>query len=109
MRQVRIAAVVLAAMLTAAGAHAAVDAAKAKQLANKYYCLTCHKIDEKSVGPAYTEVAKKYKGDQGAEAKLVAKVKNGGSGVWGGIPMPPNSAVPEADIKTIVEWVLSLQ
>ena len=109
MKKILIAAIAVGGMLLGSGAHAAADAAKAKQLANKYYCLTCHKIDEKSVGPAYTEVAKKYKGDQGAEAKLAAKVKNGGSGVWGGIPMPPNSAVPEADIKTIVEWVLSLQ
>ena len=109
MRKILIAAVAVGGTFIASGAHAAVDAAKAKQLANKYYCLTCHKLDEKSVGPAYNEVAKKYKGDQGAEAKLIAKVKNGGSGAWGGIPMPPNSAVPDADIKAIVEWILSLQ
>jgi len=60
------------------------------------------------VGPSYVEVAKKYKGDASAEAKLIAKVKNGGSGVWGTIPMPPNN-VPDADIKTLVEWVLFLQ
>jgi len=95
-------------ILIASGAHAAVDAAKAKQLAQKYNCLACHAVDKKLVGPAYDEVAKKYKGDSGAEAKLAAKVKSGGSGVWGQIPMPPNN-VPDADIKTIVEWILSLQ
>jgi len=88
-------------------AHAA-DEAKAKQLAQKYNCLACHATDKKLVGPAYVDVAKKYKGDKSAEAKLIAKVKSGGSGVWGAIPMPPNN-VPDADVKVLVEWVLSLQ
>jgi cytochrome c len=90
------------------GANAAVDAAKAKQLAQKYNCPACHAVDKKLVGPSYDDVAKKYKGDSGAEAKLIAKVKAGGSGVWGQIPMPPNN-VPDADVKTLVEWILSLQ
>jgi len=100
-------------LATAAGAvlastaNAAVDEAKAKQLAQKYNCLACHAVDKKLVGPAYAEVAKKYKGDKGALDHLSAKVKAGGSGVWGAIPMPPNN-VPDADIKTLVEWVLSL-
>jgi cytochrome c len=96
------------ALLFGASAHAAVDAAKAKQLAQKYNCLACHAVDKKLVGPAYQEVAKKYKGDKTAEDKLVGKVKAGGSGVWGAIPMPPNN-VPDADVKTLVEWILSLQ
>jgi len=78
-------------------------------LAKKYNCLACHAIDHKVVGPAYKDVAKKYAGQSGAEAKLIEKVKKGGSGVWGPIPMPPNSAVPDADIKKLVEWVLSLK
>ncbi len=78
-------------------------------LAKKYGCLNCHAIDKKLIGPAYKDVAAKYKGDKGAEARLVAKVKNGGSGVWGQIAMPANSSVPEADIKTLVKWVLSLK
>jgi cytochrome c len=52
-------------------------------------------------------VAKKYAGDKGAEAKLIAKVKAGGSGVWGPIPMPPNAQVSDADVKTLVKWILS--
>jgi cytochrome c len=64
-------------------------------------------MDKKVIGPSYQDVAAKYKGDAGAEAKLVAKIKNGGAGVWGQIPMPPNPNVPEADIKTLVKWVLS--
>ncbi len=109
MKRILIAAIAMGGMFVATGASAAADAAKAKQLANKYNCLACHAIDKKLVGPSYDDVAKKYKGDSGAEAKLAAKVKNGGSGAWGAIPMPPNSNVPDADVKTIVEWILSLQ
>ncbi len=76
-------------------------------LAKKHNCLACHAIDKKLVGPSYQEVAAKYKGDAGAEAKLVAKIKNGGSGAWGQVPMPPNASVPEGDIKTMVKWVLA--
>jgi cytochrome c len=60
------------------------------------------------VGPAYKEVAKKYKGNADAAAMLEKKVSDGGSGTWGAIPMPPNKGkVPEADIKTLVAWILS--
>lgn len=86
-----------------------VYAADAQALAQKSGCLACHAVDKKVLGPAYKDVAAKYKGDKGAEARLIAKVKAGGSGVWGPIPMPANSPqVKDADIKTIVEWVLSL-
>jgi len=78
-------------------------------LAQKSGCLACHSVDKKVLGPAYKDVAAKYKGDAGAEAKLVAKVKAGGSGVWGPMPMPANSPqVKDEDIKTIVKWILSL-
>lgn len=95
-------------MLAGAGsAHAAVDAAKAQDIANKNACMGCHQVDKKLVGPAFKDVAAKYKGDKGALAKLSAKVKNGGSGVWGPVPMPANAGVSDADIKTVVEWVLA--
>ena len=81
----------------------------AKALAQKSGCLACHSVEAKVLGPAYKDVAAKYKGDKGAEARLVAKVKAGGSGVWGPMPMPANSPqVKDEDIKTIVHWVLSL-
>ena len=80
-----------------------------EELAKKSACLACHQIDKKLVGPAYKEVAKKYGGDAGAEAKLIAKVKAGGSGVWGAIPMPPNAAISDADIKTLVKWILAMK
>ena len=80
-----------------------------EELAKKSACLACHQIDKKLVGPAYIEVAKKYAGDAGAEAKMIAKVKAGGSGVWGAIPMPPNAAISDADIKTLVKWILAMK
>ncbi len=80
-----------------------------EELAKKSACLACHQIDKKLVGPAYKEVAKKYAGDAGAEAKLIGKVKAGGSGVWGAIPMPPNAAISDADIKTLVKWILAMK
>jgi cytochrome c len=75
----------------------------------KYGCSACHAVDKKIVGPAYQDVAAKYKGDKDAPAKLVQKVKAGGSGVWGQVPMPPNSAVPDEDVKALVTWILSLK
>ncbi len=94
---------VAAAML----ASASVMASPASDLATKSGCLACHDVAAKKGGPAYAEVAKKYAGDKGAEAKLVEKVKKGGSGVWGSMPMPPNAAVKDEDIKTLVKWILA--
>jgi len=77
-------------------------------LAQKSGCTACHAVDKKLVGPGYKEVAAKYKGDKTAQAKLEEKVKKGGVGTWGQVPMPPNSHVNDADIKKLVAWVLSL-
>ena len=102
-------AIAVAGSMLAATQAGAVDAAAAQALAQKSGCLACHSVEKKVLGPAYKDVAAKYKGDKTAEARLVAKVKAGGSGVWGPMPMPPMGAqVKEADIKTVVEWVLSL-
>lgn len=94
---------VAAAALLIAGQAAAADETA---LATSKGCLACHSIDKKVVGPAYKDVAKKYKGDKGAEAKLVEKVMKGGSGVWGSTPMPPNNVTKEEATK-LVKWVLS--
>jgi len=80
-----------------------------EELAKKHACTACHAVDKKVVGPAFKEVAAKYKGNAKAEAMLVEKVKKGGVGVWGQVPMPPNSSVPDADVKALVKWVLSLK
>ncbi len=95
-------------VLTAAVAAALSAPAQAQEaLAKKHNCLACHAVDKKLVGPSYKDVAAKYRGDPGAEAKLVAKVKKGGQGVWGQVPMPPNSSVPDADVQSLVKWILS--
>lgn len=104
MKQLVIAAALAAMSLSA---HAAVDAAKAQELAGKNACLGCHAVDKKMVGPAYKDVAAKYKGQKDAVATLVKKVKAGGSGVWGATPMPPNTGISEADTKIVVEWILA--
>jgi len=79
-----------------------------EELATKNACMSCHKVDIKVVGPALKDIANKYKGDEAAAATLAAKVKTGGSGVWGPIPMPPNAHVSDADVKTLIDWILSL-
>jgi cytochrome c len=78
------------------------------ELAKKYNCLACHSADKKLVGPSYQEVAAKYKGQADAPDKLAAKVKAGGVGVWGQVPMPPNPTVPDADLKALVTWILGM-
>jgi cytochrome c len=98
-------------MIAAAGLMVAGSAMAADMpdLAKKSNCTSCHAIDKKVVGPAWMEISKKYKGQADAEAKLVTKVAKGGSGAWGSMPMPPNAPkVSEADIKTLVEFILGL-
>ena len=91
-------------LLLAAGA-APVQAQLA--LAQQKNCLGCHAVEKRVLGPAYKEIAAKYRSDKAAEANLVKKVKAGGSGVWGPTPMPPNAHVKEDDIKTLVQWILA--
>lgn len=79
------------------------------ELAKSKNCMACHAVDAKLVGPAYKEVAKKYKGQKDAEAKLIQKVMKGGSGVWGPVPMPPNPQVSSAEAKTLVNWILNIK
>ncbi|UGQ49173.1 c-type cytochrome [Massilia endophytica] len=85
----------------------AAHAATPEELAKSKNCMACHAIDKKMVGPAYKDVAAKYKGQKGAEDKLVQKVLKGGSGTWGAVPMPPN-AVSDAEAHALVKWVLSM-
>ncbi len=92
-------------ILALAGAAVAVPVQADEALAKKHNCLACHTVDKKAVGPAYKDIAKKYKG-QNAAAQLEQKVKKGGSGVWGQVPMPPNAAVPDGDVKKLVDWIL---
>lgn len=83
-------------------------AADAEKLNRDKGCSACHAIDKKLVGPSYKEIAAKYKGEAGAQANLEKKVKDGGSGVWGAIPMPPNKGrVSDAELAALVSWVLA--
>lgn len=102
--------------LTAAAVLISAPALANLELAKKSNCLTCHTVDKPLVGPAYRDVAKKYAGDKGAEARLFDRVKKGtaatGGQVWkeinkGAVPMPPNALVKDEDIKTLVKWILA--
>jgi cytochrome c len=87
----------------------AMDQAAALDLAKKSGCLACHSIDKKIVGPAWKDVSAKYQGNAEMKDKLIAKVKAGGKGNWGEVPMPPYSPrVSDADIESLVTFVLSL-
>ncbi len=87
-----------------------VMAADMPDLAKKNGCAACHSIDKMKVGPSWMDVAKKYKGDAGAEAMLIAKVSKGGGGVWGKVPMPAQDAAGKKQdaIKELVKFVLAL-
>jgi len=88
-------------------AHAAPDAAVALSIVQKNNCLSCHAVDSQVVGPAYREIAKKYHGDATAPDKLFAKVRNGGAFVWGEVPMPANPGISDADLRTVIAWILA--
>jgi cytochrome c len=102
----KIAALLAASTLIAAGAAVADEPA---DMMKKNGCNACHAEDKKVIGPSYKDVAAKYKGDATAVAKLSDKVKKGGSGVWGPVPMPPNPQDKDADIKKMVELILALK
>lgn len=93
----------LAAAFAAGGAWAAAP----EDAMNKAGCMACHAKDKKMIGPSFKDIAAKYKG-QDATAKLVEKVRKGGSGVWGPIPMAPNppDKINDADLKGAVEFIL---
>jgi len=99
----------LAAMATLSTSALAVDATVAMELAKKNGCLACHSLDKKLVGPAWNDVGKKYAGDSAAAEQLALKVKKGTKGVWGPVPMPPNVTVKNDDIKTMVQYILTLK
>lgn len=91
-------------LLAAAG-----DVLGSEALAQRHGCFGCHAVERKVVGPAYKDVAAKYRGDAGAEARLIEKLKKGGERNWGEIFMPPMPTVPEDDIKILIRWILSLK
>ncbi len=103
MKSFRIPDVIVAAALAgvSGAASASMDLAKAKN------CTACHAVDKKLIGPAYKDVAAKYASDKDAVAKLSKKVREGGVGVWGQVPMPANPQVTADEATALVKWVLS--
>lgn len=86
----------------------AVQAADASPLLQKAGCIACHSTDKKILGPSFKDISAKYKG-KNMEAALIKKVKDGGSGAWGPMPMPPNSGkLSDDEFKQVVGWILSL-
>jgi len=83
------------------------DAAEAAQIAKQNACFGCHQVDRKVVGPSFQQIAAKYKGDAAAESKLMARIKLGGSGDWGVIPMPAHPSMSDADLRTVSRWILA--
>ena len=99
------------AVVIAAAAALALSAGLAsanEDMAKKNGCMGCHQVAKKVVGPAFNDVAKKYKGDAKAAEHIVGVIKKGGKGVWGQVPMPPHPQVSDADAKKLADWVLSL-
>ena len=94
------------AVLAASGAYA-MDAAAAKALASKSACLACHAADKKLVGPSDKDVAAKHKGQADAVAKVAARIKSGGSGIYGPVPMPAQPNLKDDELKLLAEWVLA--
>ena len=80
-----------------------------QKLAGAKNCLGCHAVGTQVVGPSFKDVAKKYAGNKEAAATLATKIRQGGGGVWGAIPMPANTQVNEAESKKLVAWILSLK
>jgi cytochrome c len=76
-------------------------------LATSKNCMSCHAVERKVLGPSFKDVAAKYKDDKGAVDTLANKIRKGGSGVWGPVPMPANNQVSEADAKKLAGWILS--
>jgi cytochrome c len=80
-----------------------------EKLLGAHGCVACHALDKRVVGPSFKEVATKYAGDAGAAERLAAKMRAGGQGVWGSVPMPPNASLSAGEAKTLSDWVLSLR
>lgn len=82
--------------------------AAGEALAQASGCTACHQVEARLVGPSYKEVAARYKAEAGAAQMLAAKVRAGSVGTWGQIPMPANAVVSDADLASVIEWILAL-
>lgn len=99
--------ILAAALVLAATGAQALDAAAAKALASKSACMACHAVDRKMVGPSYKDVAAKHKGQADAVAKVAARIKSGGSGMYGPVPMPAQPNLKDAELTLLAQWILA--
>lgn len=93
--------------MVALSAFVATAAQASPQLAKANNCFKCHSVDAKIIGPAFHTIAQKYKGESGAELKLADRIRKGAVGVWGSTPMTAYPDISDADLKTVVKWVLA--
>ena len=101
MKNIRTVSIALGLTLASSAAMASADLAKAKN------CMACHAMDKKLVGPSYKDVAAKYASDKDAATKLAKKIREGGTGAWGQVPMPANPQVNDAEATSLAKWVLA--
>ena len=94
-------------MIMAAMAAISTSAMADQALATAKNCMACHAVDKKLVGPSYKDVAAKHKGQADAVAVVAARIKSGGSGLYGAVPMPPQPALKDDELKLLAEWVLA--
>jgi len=85
----------------------ALPATGVERMLAKYGCVACHDVEKKLVGPAFKDIAAKYHAQTGVGAYLARQVKNGAVGVWGRVPMPPHSDVPDTDLDAVIAWILT--
>ncbi len=93
----------------AAGAGGEIANVKGLELIGASDCTTCHAIDKKVIGPSYQDVANKYENTPAVVDTLVSKIKKGGMGNWGNIPMTPHADLPDEDAREMVKYILSLK
>ena len=98
----------MALLVAIAGCAIGASAQASEELMEKSGCVSCHRIDQKLIGPSFKDIANKNKSDRNALPYLLEKVRDGGEGVWGEMPMPPNSVekISDADLKSVIEWTL---
>jgi cytochrome c len=95
-------------VLAVGGLMIAQPAAADQAMAQAQGCMACHQVEVKVVGPSYKEVAAKYKDDAAARDLLIGKVRAGGVGTWGQIPMPPNTTASDEDLAALIDWIMGM-
>jgi len=80
-----------------------------EQVLAQHKCGECHAVDATGIGPSYKQIAERYKDQPGAAVRLKTRIRNGGSGAWGSVPMPPSPSIPSHELNEIANWILALK